>query len=47
MEKTFTKSTLNGSSHQGNFIWGGAMNLAWSELCHSINNGPLNLSLNS
>lgn len=24
------KSKLNGSLHQGNYVWGGAMNLCWT-----------------
>lgn len=39
------KSTLNGALHKGNYVWGGAMNLCWTELCQNINNGPLDLVL--
>lgn len=34
-------STLNGSFQKGNYIWGGAMNLAWNELANELNKGPL------
>jgi hypothetical protein len=45
-----TSSTIGstGSLHQGNYVWGGAMNLAWNELVDSFNNRqPLNLSVNN
>jgi hypothetical protein len=33
-----------GSSMDGNYIWGGAMNLAWNELCDDILRGDLHLN---
>jgi hypothetical protein len=45
-----TSSTIGstGSLHQGNYVWGGAMNLAWNELVDSFNSRqPLNLSVNN
>jgi len=39
------KSKLNGNLHKGNYVWGGAMNLCWTELCASVNKGPLHLDL--
>lgn len=32
-----------GSVYKGNYVWGGAMNLAWTELCTSILKAPLTL----
>jgi hypothetical protein len=40
------KSNLNGALHTDNYVWGGAMNLCWTELCTNINKGPLDLALN-
>lgn len=33
-----------GSEYKGNYVWGGAMNLAWTELCNSILKAPLTLA---
>ena len=33
-----------GSTHQQNYVWGGAMNLAWNELIQ-LNGGPLDLTV--
>ena len=30
-----------GSLYQDNYVWGGAMNLCWTELCESVLKGPL------
>lgn len=32
-----------GSLHQGNYLWGGAMNLCWAELCQSVIHAPVEL----
>jgi hypothetical protein len=32
-----------GSFYRGNYVWSGAMNLCWAELCGSVMNGPLTL----
>ena len=45
IEKILLKSTLNGNLHKGNYVWGGAMNLCWTELCNSVNKGPLDLEI--
>lgn len=34
------------SLYRGNYIWSGAMNLAWNELCDSIIHAPLQLNTN-
>ncbi|MBT3948521.1 hypothetical protein HOF40_00345, partial [Candidatus Parcubacteria bacterium] len=31
-----TKTNYLGSTHEGNFVWGGAMNLAWNEMSENI-----------
>lgn len=38
---TIKNSSLNGSLQKGNYIWGGAMSLAWNEVCKTLNHGPL------
>ncbi len=36
-----TTSRYMGSVYKGNYVWGGAMNLAWTDLCSSILKAPL------
>lgn len=43
-DKSLYNSRYNGSLYQGNFVWGGAMNLAWNDLCQSILKEPLQLN---
>lgn len=38
-----TDTTYTGSLYQGNYVWGGAMNLAWNELCDNIIHAPLGI----